>query len=74
MQALKETATSSYNQIVSAVSNMTLPKTYKAAQFEEKGGPLVFKEFDLTPPKAGEVRLLIEIPDIEAYGLTMFMG
>lgn len=55
MQALKETATNAVNTITSTVSTMSLPKTYKAAVFETKGGPLVFKDFELKPPPAGEV-------------------
>ncbi|ORY10278.1 alcohol dehydrogenase [Clohesyomyces aquaticus] len=34
---------------------MSLPKTYKVQVFEEKGQPLVLKEFELKPPQAGEV-------------------
>lgn len=55
MQTLRETATSSYNQLVSAVTNMSLPKTYKQAVFKEKNGPLIFEDVELKPPPKGEV-------------------
>lgn len=55
MQAIKDTATEAVNKITNTISTMSLPKTYKAAVFEEKGKPLVFKQFDLTPAPKGEV-------------------
>lgn len=45
------------NTISNRVSAMSLPKTYKAGAFEEAHGPLVFKDYELTPPKAGEVSM-----------------
>lgn len=32
-----------------------IPKTYKAAVFKEKGGPLVFEEIETKTPEEGEV-------------------
>lgn len=49
MNTLKATAQS-------VIYNMTpLPKTYKAAVFEEANAPLTIKDIELTPPSAGEI-------------------
>ena len=38
---------------------MSLPKTYKAAVFEKKGEPLVFKQLDLKLPQPGEILIKV---------------
>lgn len=39
---------------------MTLPKTYKAAIFKEKGAPLTLEDVELKHPGAGEILVKVE--------------
>ena len=49
---------SSLKQAVGMASS--LPRTYKAAVFEKKGEPLVFKDVDLKEPGEGEILIKVE--------------
>lgn len=41
--------------VLSKITSMTLPKTYKAAVFESKGAPLTLKDVELKMPGPGQV-------------------
>jgi D-arabinose 1-dehydrogenase-like Zn-dependent alcohol dehydrogenase len=55
MSAIPTTLSSLTNTVQASLAKMSLPKTYKAAVFTEKGGQLKIQERELKLPQRGEV-------------------
>jgi len=65
-------------KIVAKVMSPSLPKTFKAASFKEKGGKLILEDHELKQPEKGQVLIKVEacgvchsdsFPKIDAYGV-----
>lgn len=53
ISVLPETLNSASQSVIASMTS--LPKTYKAAVFEKKDGPLTIKDIELKKPEAGQV-------------------